>query len=211
VAASAILLYAIVTMWLVVPARANDSTIPCDKPPDKGSRVAVHPGTQVSTAQDYQEGTCTFSINGAVATSPPAQQVIAALNMFRDPSRLLLREPEMGQSAVAALLAAPAPVTEIPKDLTKILRDVGPQLERCLATFFGKNDLPTESSGDGAFSCRGIGPYGNAESKAEMLRTTGVAVGVPTLVIAVKWQQGRFKSVAYLPIAMVGQPALQEQ
>src|SRR5262249_37852956 len=65
-------------------AQANDSTYSCSKPPDKAARVAVHPGSTVSFTQNNQDNTCTFSVNGAVATSPPPKLVIDALNVFRD-------------------------------------------------------------------------------------------------------------------------------
>src|SRR5271169_3051631 len=90
--AASFVLLAVATLGPIVPASANDSTIPCNSPPDKGASVAVHPGTQVSTTQDYQSSTYTFAINGAVATSPPPQQVLNAVNSFRDPDLLILRK-----------------------------------------------------------------------------------------------------------------------
>jgi hypothetical protein len=65
------------------PVFARDSTIPCRAPPDKVAFVAVREGSTVTTTQDKQNGSCTFSVNGAVATSPPANDVIRALNVFR--------------------------------------------------------------------------------------------------------------------------------
>src|SRR5438270_13606200 len=92
-----------VTQVTTSAASANDSTIPCNDPPVRGASVAVHPGTQVSTTKDKQDKTCTFSINGAVSTSPPAQVVISALNTFRDPTKRFLQNPELTISALAAL------------------------------------------------------------------------------------------------------------
>jgi hypothetical protein len=185
---------------------ANDSTIPCKSPPDAGASVAVHPGTQVSTTQNRQDKTCVFSINGATATSPPAQQVLDALNFFRSPSPRFLTEKEVVPGAIAALVAAPSPVKEIPKDLLAALVKTTDGLQQCLLEFFdGK--LPN-SALEGEIICRGIQPYANTDTKADMLRNTGLAVGVPTLEIALRWQSGQLFSVVYLPITMRGLPPI---
>jgi hypothetical protein len=118
----------------ITPGLAADSTIPYSSPPDKDASVAVHSGGQVSTIQDNQNSTCIFSINGAVATSPPSEQVIQALNEFRGGSRRYI-EPEYATLAVAALMAASAPVDEVPKDLTIGISESGAQavgISRCI-------------------------------------------------------------------------------
>lgn len=187
-------------------AQANDSTIPCKSPPDAGASVAVHPGTQVSTTQNRQDRTCVFSINGATATSPPAQQVLDALNLFRDPSLKVLAEKDLIPGAIAALVAAPSPVKEVPRDLTAILAKVSDRLQQCLADFFNKK-LP-DMSLDGGIACRAVEPYVNPDAKTDLLKRTGLAVGVPTLAIALTWQGEQFSSVVYLPITMRGLPLL---
>jgi hypothetical protein len=187
-------------------AQANDSTIPCNLPPDAGASVAVHPGTQVSKTQNHQSKTCVFSINGATATSPPAQQVLDALNFFRDPSPRFVTEKEVIPGAIAALMAAPSPVKEIPKDLIDVLAKATDRLQQCLAEFFS-NKLPNMAL-EGGIVCRGVEPYTNPDTKAELLRKAGLAVGVPTLEIALTWQGQQFSSVVYLPITMKGLPPL---
>jgi hypothetical protein len=187
-------------------AQANDSTIPCNSPPDAGASVAVHPGTQVSTTQNHQDKTCVFSINGATARSPPTQQVLDALNFFRDPTLRFLAEKEVIPGAIAALMAAPAPVKEVPRDLIAVLARTTDRLQQCLAEFF--NNKSPNMALDGGIVCRGVEPYANPDSKAELLQKTGLAVGVPTLEIALKWQGEQFSSVVYLPITMRGLPPL---
>jgi hypothetical protein len=147
-AAVSVVFFAALALTPVAPARADDSTIPCNSPPEKGARVAVHQGTQVSTTQDKQNDTCTFSINGAVATSPPPQEVLAALNLFRDPAQSFLLKPESAIYAISALIAAASPVEEVPNDLPFALQRVASKLDECLKVFFGKRDLPMERSGD---------------------------------------------------------------
>ena len=181
------------------PAQANDTTIPCSSPPSRGAYVAVHPGAAVSETQDDQDKTCTFAINGAVATSPPPNEVLNALNEFRNRSLHFLQDPRIGISAVAALMAASAPVDEVPSDLLRALKSSDRQLNACLATFFDKRDLPNEQTSEDSFSCRGFQPYSEHRSKLEALREFGFAPGVATLVISVKWQHGRYTSTLYLP------------
>ena len=193
-----------------LPAYANDSTIPCNSPPDKGASVAVHPATQVSTTQDQYEKTCVFSINGAVATSPPQAEVIRGLNTFVDPTRPYLVDKGLAVSALAALLAAPAPVDRVPSDLVDVLTRFSAPLTQCLG-WFSTSTFKAETIGEGPFRCRGIAPYTSAEQKAQMLRTTGTAVAVPTLAISVVWGDGRFTSVTYLPLAIIGAPPLRPQ
>jgi hypothetical protein len=189
----------------ITPGFAADSTIPCSSPPDKGASVAVHPGAQVSTTQDNQNGTCIFSINGAVATSPPSEQVIQALNEFRGGSRRYI-EPEYATLAVAALMAASAPVDEVPKDLLSALVRAGPKLSGCLAAFF-QNDFPVVRFEEQGFSCVGVKPYSDGQ-KRQILERSEPAVGTPTLVISQTWADGRFRSVVYLPVTMAGMPPL---
>jgi hypothetical protein len=206
IAATALLASA-VAIGLVIPCDANDSTIPCNGPPDKGAYVAVHAGTQVVTTQSKQDQTCTLAINGAVATSPPPQDVINALNTFHDPTRRFLREDERTISALAILLVSPAPVKEVPKEVIQLLTNFRPRLMSCLASFFdGK--LPEDRSDAPRFACAGFQPYTNSESKAAMLRSTGVAVGEPTLAISLEWGDHRFVSTAWLPLIITELPPL---
>lgn len=200
--------YLALALSSTAPAKANDSTWPCASPPVKGASVSVHPGTTVTITQDTQRQTCSFGINGAVSTSPPSEQVVNALNLFRDPSRRVLQDRNTTLSAVAALMAATAPVDEIPADLLKALDSAGAQLQSCVAIFFAKGDLPDERSQNGAFICRGIRPYFDAKSKAQMLASTGAAAAVPTLMISVKWRNDRFTTALYLPRDMVGVPPI---
>jgi len=178
---------------------ANDSTIPCKAPPDKGASVAVHPGTQVSTTQDRQNGTCTFSVNGAVATSPPAQQVLEALNILRDPSRQFVNDKDRAITVIATLSAASAPVDEVPRDMIEILAKSSGLLQQCLNVFFRQDGLPVDIGDGQTFVCKGVAPYTNVGEKREMLAGAGLAVGLPTLVISTRWGDGRFVSVVYLP------------
>jgi hypothetical protein len=194
----------VVTPMVVSAASANDSTIPCKAPPDKGANVAVHAGTQVTTTQDNQEKTCTFAINGAIATSPPAQQVISALNTFRDPAKRFLQEPEVAISALAALLVAPSPVPEVPSEVVQLLRNSRETLSRCLDFFYGKS--PEEKTN--RFSCKSFEPYTSSGAKAEMLRSTGVAVDVRTLSISLEWNDRRFVSTVWIPQIIIGLPPL---
>jgi len=197
----------LVSAMVIVPCNANDSTIPCKGPPDKGAYVAIHAGTQVTTTQNKQDQTCTFAINGAVATSPPAQDVINALNTFRDPSRRFLHEDERTISALATLLVSPAPVNEVPKEVVQLLTNFKPRLTSCLASFFG-NKMPEDKSDAPRFSCVGFQPYTDSGSKAAMLESAGVAVGVPTLAISLEFGDRRFVSTAWLPSVIIGLPPL---
>jgi hypothetical protein len=186
--------------------RANDTTISCNAPPDKGASVAVHSGNQVSKTQDRQNGTCVFSINGAVATSPPAEQVLNALNQFRD-----VRPPDPQQAAVAiaALAAASAPVNEVPRELIIPLKEAEAPLAACINAFYSRaGSLALQTSRDSAVSCQIQSPYREAASKKDLLEKTGVAAGVPTLVVSVNWGAGRFMSTVFLPITMLGIPPL---
>jgi len=192
---------------VILPAHANDTTIPCNSPPEKGASVAVHPGNQVSTTQDDQEKTCVFSINGAVATSPPAADVLNALNTFRDASKPYLRDPNVAVSAIAALLASAAPVDHVPPELVELLAKFTQSLRQCLGDFSSISFRPATYS-EGPFTCRGIAPYTNPQEKSGMLRETGLAVSVPTIAISLVWERGRFKSAVYLPLSMVGAPRL---
>jgi len=201
------LLTSAMAIGLAGPCNANDSTIPCKGPPDKGAYVAVHAGTQVTTTQSKPDQTCTFAINGAVATSPPPQDVINALNTFHDPTRQFLREDERTISALATLLVSPAPVNEVPREVIQLLTNFRPRLMSCLASFFD-NKLPEDRSDAPRFSCAGFQPYTNSESKAAMLRSTGVAVGVPTLAISLEWGDHRFISTAWLPLIITELPRL---
>jgi hypothetical protein len=189
---------------LLVPCHANDSTIPCNSPPEKGASVAVHAGTQVTTTQDQQEKTCTFSINGAVATSPPAQQVVSALNTFRDPTKRFLQDTGVAISALATLLVAPAPVPEVPTQVVQLLTNSKERLSRCLDFFNGKS---SDEKSD-RFSCKTFEPYTSLSGKAEMLRRTGAAVDVRTLAISLEWGDGRFMSTAWLPQIITNLPPL---
>ncbi len=198
----------VLAVFLAVPAHADDSTIPCSLPPSKGANVAVHPGTAVSTTQDHQDEICTFAINGAVATSPPPNEVLSALNEFRNHSLRFLQEPPRGVFSVAALIAASAPVDEVPSDLIGALKSSSKQLDACLAVFFAKQDLPDERLPGGAFSCRGFRPYTDHKSKLEALREHGFAPGVPTLVISIKWRDDRYTSTLYLPRDLQELPAI---
>jgi hypothetical protein len=184
-------------------AKANDTTIPCNAPPDKGASVAVHSGTQVSLTQDHQKGTCTFAINGAVATSPSPQQVISALNLFRGQSLGVLRDSGTAANAIAALMAASSPADKVPDDLVSALKR--PTLLNCLKTFFAERQLPPGNPGESGFLCRGVAPYTNESSKHDMLTRSGLAPGEPMLEVAVKWQRERFTSKAYFPLSMLTQ------
>jgi hypothetical protein len=164
----------------------------------------VHAGTQVTTTKDQQEKTCTFSINGAVATSPPAQQVISALNTFRDPTKRFLQDTGLAISALATLLVAPAPVPEVPTPVVQLLTNSRDLLSRCLDFFSGKS--PEERSD--RFSCKTFEPYTSPGAKAEMLRRTGAAVDVRTLAISLEWGDGRFVSTAWLPQVITNLPPL---
>jgi hypothetical protein len=201
------LLVSAMAIGLVVPCNANDSTISCAGPPDKGAYVAVHAGAQVSTTQSKNDETCTFAINGAVATSPPPQDVINALNTFHDPTRRFLREGERTISALATLLVSPAPVNEVPREVIQLLTNFRPRLMSCLASFLD-NKLPEDRSDSPRFFCVGFQPYTNSASKAAMLKSTGAAVGVPTLAISVEWGDHLFVSTAWLPLVIFELPPL---
>jgi hypothetical protein len=153
-------LLAFLVMSLPSPVRANDTTVPCKNPPDKSASVAVHPGSQVSSTQDKQEKTCVFSINGAVATSPPAVDVINAVNTFRDATKPYLTEQSRAVSAVATLLAVAAPVERVPSELLELMNKFAPSLTKCLVGL-SPGTFSTERYGEGPFSCRGIAPYSN--------------------------------------------------
>jgi hypothetical protein len=195
-------------MFLISAAsvKANDTTIPCNAPPDKGASVAVRSGTQVSVTQDHQRGTCTFAINGAVATSPPPAQVISALNLFRGQNPDVLRDTGTAANAIAALMAASSPVDNVPDALISALKR--PALLNCLKAFFADRQLPPGSFPENGFVCRGVAPYTNEVSKRDMLMRSGLAPGEPTLEIAVKWQRERFTSKVYFPLSMVTQKPL---
>ncbi len=198
------LLASAIALDLLAPCNANDSTVPCNGPPEKGASVAVHTGTQVTTTQDQLEKTCTFSINGAVATSPPPQQVISALNTFRDPTKRFLQDTEVAISALATLLVAPAPVSEVPTQVVQLLTNSKDRVSRCLDFFNGKS--PEERSD--RFSCKTFEPYTTPSAKAEMLRRTGAAVDVRTLAISLEWGDGRFVSTTWLPQIITNLPPL---
>ncbi len=153
---AAFVLTSAVLLNSATPAKANDTTMPCNAPPDKGASVAVHSGTQVSITQDHQKGTCTFAINGAVATSPPPRQVISALNLFRGRSPTDLSDTGTAANAIATLMAASAPVDNVPDDLVSALKR--PELLNCLKAFFAERQLPKGSTSEHGFSCRGLLP-----------------------------------------------------
>ena len=197
-------------MGVVTPALADDSVVSCASPPKKAASVAVHRGNQVSFTQDTQDNTCTFSVNGAVAKSPPPHLVLGAVNLFRNRALLFQKDPKETARAVAALLAAAAPVDDVPGDLTSILDGAVTKLMSCLNDFFESDgrrqpSIFTNMPG-GDFDCQGISPYTNENMKHGMLDKTGIAVGSPTLMIKVVWRGGRFTSVTFLPINMRGLP-----
>jgi hypothetical protein len=191
-------------LFVPLSALANDTTIPCKSPPKEGASVAFHPGTQITYTQDRQNNTCTFSVNGAVATSPPANQVLDALNVFRGGGKLPpFDDVKTMASAIAALLAASAPVEKVPDELIGLIAKADKGLTRCLSEFFDKKVLPLVEFKEIRFNCKGLAPYKEAEEKAALLRQGEAAVAVPTLVISVQWQQGRFLSALYLPMTIV--------
>lgn len=190
------------------PGLANDTTIPCKSPPKESASVAVHAGTQVTFTQDKQNNTCTFSINGAVATSPPADQVIGALNVFRGAGKPPpLDDNKILAQAIAALLSAPAPVDTVPEELVLLLTKSA-ALTRCLSEFFYKGGLPSVDPKENRFACKGLAPYGDAREKARLIGKGEPAVGVPTLVISVEWHQGRLVSALYLPLTIIQLPPI---
>lgn len=194
---------------IALPALANDTTVPCKSPPKESASVAVHAGTQVTHTQDTVNGTCTFSVNGAVATSPPAEKVLDALNLFRGAGKPPpLSDIKTMAPAIAALLAAAAPVNEVPEELVKVFLKGAPGLTRCLSEFFEKRVLPSIEPKEFGFGCKGLEPYKDADSKAQMIRRGEPAVAVPTLMISVEWGQKRFVSVLYLPLIIVQLPPL---
>jgi len=185
-------------LLLATSSAQADSTIPCKGPPDAGSFVAVRAGAQVSTTQDTQRKTCTFSVNGAVATSPPPLQVLKALEQYRDGAMPWRDKP---WESMAALMAAAAPVDEVPRELVDTLHKYEGPLASCLVEFFGKRVLPTERSDyDKVFSCRGIERYANHDDKVQRLESDGVAVEVRTLMLRVRWNGGRYLSTVWLPL-----------
>jgi hypothetical protein len=186
------------------PTLANDTTIACKSPPKESASVAFHPGTQVTYTQDKQSNTCTFSVNGAVATSPPAEQVMNALNLFRSGGKLPpLDDAKTMASAIAALLASAAPVDKVPDDLVGLLIKADKRLTGCLTDFFNKKALPTIELNEIRFICRGLRPYGNAERKRQLVSAGESAVSEPTLMISVEWNGGRFLSALFLPQSIV--------
>ncbi|MBS0248434.1 MAG: hypothetical protein JSR61_17600 [Proteobacteria bacterium] len=187
-------------------AFANDSTIPCNAPPDSGASVAVHPGTQVSTTQDKQKKTCIFSINGAVATSPPANDVLQALNEFRDPKQRFAQDPKLAAFSVAALAASTAPVGKVPPELIDALTKDSQVLMKCL-TNLSASHFSTETYRGGDISCVGIRAYQSAQEKTALVQKRAAAVSVPTLAISINWGKGRFYSTVYLPTTMIGAPS----
>lgn len=194
-----------------VGASASDTTIPCAAPPEKGASVAVHPGSQVSKTQDRQSGTCVFSINGAVATSPPARQVVAAINFIRNPDRPMLRDPKGLSVALATIMAASAPVNEVPDELISTLTRSSDRISFCTGRFFssgdGKFDQPDQSKDD-PITCFAAPTYSDDRGKHEILERGEIAAGLPTLAISAKWASGRFVSTVYLPIVSPGQPPI---
>lgn len=187
---------------------ASDSTIPCNSPPSSGASVAVHRGTQVSTTQDRQKNTCTFSINGAVATSPPPHLVLEALNTFRDPQARYLIDRSLAVNSISALAAAGAPVNEVPRQLVSIVERAGQQLELCLDAVFRRQAAEFQPLEAANFRCQALPVYSDDQSKRAMLERTGVAVSSPTLAVSIDWGDGRFRSVVYLPALMRGLPPL---
>jgi hypothetical protein len=176
-------------------ARANDTTIPCASPPDKGASVAVHPGSQVSKTQDHQNGTCIFAINGAVATSPPPRQVLDAINFVRDSSRRMMEDPKGFANALAAIMAASAPVDQVPTELASILTSSASDLTECARRFFSseKIEQPAVAS-PSAVICYSVSAYADERDKHEILGRGGTAVGIPNLVVSAIWGGRRFLS-----------------
>jgi hypothetical protein len=174
----------------------------------------VHPGTQVSKTQDRQTGLCIFSINGAVATSPPPRQVIDAINFLRDRSRPMMRDPKGFVAAIAAVMAASAPAEEVPQELIAILNEFGGRLTECVNRFFsadaprGTDPDQRAQASDTPVTCTAIAAYTDERAKHEIVAGGGTAVGIPTLAIAARWAGGRFVSTAYVPIVTPGQPPL---
>ncbi|MDA9465229.1 hypothetical protein [Bradyrhizobium sp. CCBAU 53415] len=197
-----------------IGASASDTTIPCAGPPDKGASVAVHPGSQVSKTQDRQSGTCVFSINGAVATSPPAGQVLEAINFVRKPDKPMLRDPKGLAVALASLMAASAPVNQVPDELISALIRSSERVSACARGFFSSNDgkfNQPDQGKDDPITCAAAPTYSDERGKHEILERGEIAAGLPTLAISATWGSGRFVSTVYLPIVTPGQPPISAQ
>jgi hypothetical protein len=195
-------------------ASANDTTIPCASPPDKGASVAVHPGSQVSKTQDRQSGTCVFSINGAVATSPPVRQVVGAVNFLRDPDRPMMRDSKTLSLSLATIMAASAPVNEVPADLIDLLLNSTERLTACVGKFFnsgGAGDPEQRDQKVDSVACFATPAYEDERAKHAALERGTIAAGLPTLAISATWGGGRFVSTVFLPIVTPGQPRLSAQ
>jgi hypothetical protein len=168
-------------------ARAEDSTIPCSKPPSDGAFVAVHSGTAVTVTQDMTDNTCTFAVDGAVAKSPPSDVVLAALRAFQAGGNGVPNEADSLAQALAALLASAAPVDEVPGELKDPLKQDFDALRSCLLSFFD-GGIPDADLKNSQGACKGIRAYKNERDKKDLIAQKSPAVFEDTLMIVVHWK-----------------------
>jgi hypothetical protein len=132
-----------------------DHTFACQRPPDREARVAVRDNVAVGWTQDQNSRTCTFSVDGAKAASPPANLILKGFNSLRNGAPVVneLRQKQVDNLAYAML--ATAPVSDIPTEFRSALSQNANTLARCLANFFSEGRPPALEPTEGAaVTCR---------------------------------------------------------
>lgn len=165
-----------------ISAWAGDVTFTCADPPDKSAKLAIREGPLVNKFRNKDEDTCTFSVNGAKASSPAAELIKRGMNSFIKEGRVVRDLYDGNVENLAYVLLATAPVTEIPRDFQAFLRENTKTLGACLEQFFYGESPSFElfrSMGNSGY-CRGY------ENSSEYLD------------IEVVWRNGRFVTNLYV-------------
>lgn len=138
---------------------AGDVIFSCSDPPDKLAKLAIREGALVNKFKDRSEKTCTFSVNGAKASSPDAKLIRRGMNSFMNGGSIVSDLYSGNIENLAYVLLSTAPVKEIPVNFQKFLLKNTKYLGPCLDQFF-RGDNPNfdlDSSMGNTGYCRGYG------------------------------------------------------
>src|SRR5215475_11171935 len=98
-------------------------TYSCGDPPDKLAKVGVSSSSSVSMTQDKSAKECRISVNGVTVGSPPQNQVLQAVNQFRNRGIALQEIESRGidnyLNSLALILMAAAPVSQVPEAVNR--------------------------------------------------------------------------------------------
>ena len=166
---------------------AVDVTFSCSDPPDKSAKLAIREGPLVNKFKDRGEKTCTFSVNGAKASSPDAELIRRGMNSFMKDGRIVRGLYDGNIENLAYVLLATAPVKEIPSDLQRFLRENAKNIGTCLDQFF-HGDSPSFE----LYRNKGISGYCRGYERAPQY-----------LDIEVVWRDERFVTNLYVHRKMI--------